>query len=444
MERVSVARMATVKLQGWIHAARGMGAPDSVSTERNRYLSIKDRCMKKYQVGPDTQRMLALGHPWVLADAFTKKWSKVHCGELALLCNEQQQSLATALLDPTDRIVARVLGSPGLKLDRSWWVDRLRQAAALRQQACLHETDVFRLVNGEGDGLPGLTIDRYADYLMVQLYTPAWDGYLPQLVEALKELFQPAGIYRKLRPQETRQLEARRKGKNYSRLLAGTEAPHPLMVRENGLSYHVDLQQGLNTGLFPDQRQHRLDLMRRVAGKRFLNLFAFTGAFSVAAAAAGAKQVTSVDVSGAYLDIARENFALNRLNPKKHYFIVGDVFVELAKTQKSGAQFDVILFDPPSFSTTRNSRFATRNGTSQLVAACLPLLKSGGLLITSSNHQKVDPASYLKELRRGALEAGWELRTIYRGSQPEDFPVSVCFPEGDYLKYVISVCTKGR
>lgn len=400
--------------------------------------------MKKYQVGPDTQRMLALGHPWVLADAYTRKWAGAKCGELALLCDDRQQPLATALLDPADRIVARVLGPPGQKPDRLWMTERLRQAAQLRQQACLHETDVFRLVNGEGDGLPGLTIDSYAGYLMVQLYTPAWDAYVPQLVEALKELFQPPGIYRKLRPQETRQLEAGRQGKNYSRLLAGTEAAHPLLVRENGLSYQVDLRQGLNTGLFPDQRRHRLDLMQRVAGQRFLNLFAFTGAFSVAAAAAGARQVTSVDVSASYLAIARENFALNRLNSKKHLFIVGDVFVELTKMHKNGAQFDVILFDPPSFSTTRNSRFATRNGTSQLVSACLPLLKSGGLLISSSNHQKVDPASYLKELRRGALEAGWQLRTVYRGSQPEDFPVSVCFPEGDYLKYVISVCTKGR
>jgi 23S rRNA (cytosine1962-C5)-methyltransferase len=400
--------------------------------------------MKKYQVGPDTQRMLALGHPWVLADAYTRKWTGAKCGELALLCDDRQRPLVTALLDPADRIVARVLGPPGQTPDRAWMTDRLRQAAHLRQQACLHETDVFRLVNGEGDGLPGLTIDSYANYLMVQLYTSAWDAYLPQLVEALKELFQPPGIYRKLRPQETRQLEADSKGKNYSRLLAGTEATAPLRVQENGLSYQVDLRQGLNTGLFPDQRQHRLDLMQRVSGQRFLNLFAFTGAFSVAAAAAGAKQVTSVDVSASYLEIARENFALNRLNPKKHQFIVGDVFVELTKMQKSGARFDVILFDPPSFSTTRNSRFATRNGTSQLVAACLPLLESGGLLISSSNHQKVDLASYLKELRRGALEAGWELRTIYRGSQPEDFPVSVCFPEGDYLKYVISVCTQGR
>jgi 23S rRNA (cytosine1962-C5)-methyltransferase len=180
-------------------------------------------------------------------------------------------------------------------------------------------------------------------------------------------------------------------------------------------------------------------LMRRAKGKRVLNLFAFTGAFSVAAAAAGAKQVTSVDVSTTYLKQAQENFSINRLNPKRHEFIVGDVFKELAKMAKEGRRFDIILFDPPSFSTTNKSRFSTHGGTARLVAETLPLLEKGGLLISSSNHQKVEMTAYLKELRRGALQVGRELRTIYRGGQPEDFPCPVTFPEGSYLKYVISV-----
>jgi 23S rRNA (cytosine1962-C5)-methyltransferase len=119
--------------------------------------------------------------------------------------------------------------------------------------------------------------------------------------------------------------------------------------------------------------------------------------------------------------------------------MVGEVFAELLKLIQAGERFDIILFDPPSFSTTKKSQFSTRGGTSQLVSATLPLLEPGGLLISSSNHQKVEMADYFKELRRGALEAGAELRTIYRGGQAEDFPVPVSFPEGNYLKYVISV-----
>ena len=395
--------------------------------------------MKKYQVGPETVRMVKLGHPWVIADRYTKQWPTGKVGELIDLVDEKNNHLATALYDPNDRIVARILQFGKFQLTREWLEKKLQQAKQLRHHAGLEDTDAYRWLNGEGDGLPGVTVDRYGDYLMLQLYTPAWDSHLDKLTAALQSVFQPKGIYRKLRPQETRALEAQKKGKEYSRLIAGSAASVPLPVVENGLTYLVDLREGLNTGLFPDQRRNRQELMGRVAGKRVLNLFAFTGAFSVAAAAAGAKRVVSVDVSKKYLQVARDNFSINRLNPKKHEFIVGDVFAELARMQEQQRRFDIILFDPPSFSTTKKSRFSTHGGTTKLAAATLPLLEQGGLLITSSNHQKVSLDDYFKELRRGALQADSDLKTIFTSGQPEDFPCSVSFPEGRYLKFVISV-----
>ena len=395
--------------------------------------------MKKCQVGPETIRMLELGHPWVISDRFTKQWPAGEPGELIALVDEKNHHLATALYDPKDRIIARILGRDKIQLTSGWLEKKLLQAKLLRQHAQLNETDAYRWLNSEGDGLPGVTIDRYGNYLILQLYTPAWDVHLDLLTTAVQRVFQPKGLYRKLRPQETRALEAKRRTKEYSRLISGEPAPVPLHVRENGLNYLVDLREGLNTGLFPDQRRNRLEFSARVAGKRVLNLFAFTGAFSVAAAAAGAQKVTSVDVSAKYLDIARENFAINRINPKRHEFIVGDVFTELTKMQSQQRRFDVILFDPPSFSTTSKSRFSTHGGTSKLVAATLPLLEPGGLLISSSNHQKVSMDDYMKELRRGALQSGDELKTIFTSGQPEDFPCSVSFPEGRYLKFVISM-----
>ena len=162
----------------------------------------------------------------------------------------------------------------------------------------------------------------------------------------------------------------------------------------------------------------------------------------MAAAAAGASVVTSVDASPAYTEWGRANFGANRLNPKRHEFIVGDCLAVLADLARQGKIYDVILMDPPSFSTTAKSRFTTRGGTSDLVAAALPLLPAGGLLIASSNHQKVDVADYLKELRRGALQVGSELRVISLAGQPEDFPYPVTFPEGRYLKY--AVCVKAE
>ena len=394
-------------------------------------------------VGPETARMLELGHPWVVADAWTRKWPAGQAGQVIELCDGQGRLLATALLDPQERIVARVLGRERIRLERPWLTKRLRAAIELRRQhADLGDSDAYRLVNGEGDGLPGLTIDRYADYLMVQLYSPAWRPHLTLVTQVARELLSPVGIYEKTRPRQTRELEAVSDGKSYGRLLDGKPAPQRLEVRENGLTFLVSLEQGLNTGLFLDQRRNRRDLMGRVQGKRILNLFAYTGAFSVAAAVAGASLVTGVDASPGYTEWARANFGANRINPKRHEFIVGDCLAVLGDLAQSAKGYDIIMMDPPSFSTTAKSRFTTRGGTSDLVAKALPLLVDGGLLIASSNHQKVDTAEYLKELRRGALQAGSDLRVISLFGQPEDFPYPVTFPEGRYLKY--AVCVKAE
>ena len=394
----------------------------------------------KWTVGPETVRMLELGHPWVVADAYTKKWPAGKVGQTIELCDEKGRFLATALLDPQERVVARVLARGRIRLDRAWLVNRLQAAIKLRHEhADLSESDAYRLVNAEGDGLPGLTVDRYADYLMIQLYSAAWRPHLKLITQILQELLSPLGIYEKQRPQKTRELEAAGDSKNYGRLLVGSAAPQRLEVCENGLTFLVSLEQGLNTGLFLDQRRNRSDLMKRVGGKRVLNLFAYTGVFSVAAAASGASLVTSVDASPGYSEWAKANFGVNHLNPKRHEFIVGDCLATMGELLKAKKQYDVILMDPPSFSTTAKSRFTTRGGTSDLVAAALPLLGDGGLLMASSNHQKVDLADYLKELRRGALQAGNDLRVISLFGQPEDFPYPVTFPEGRYLKYAVCV-----
>jgi 23S rRNA (cytosine1962-C5)-methyltransferase len=384
--------------------------------------------------------MLELGHPWIIADSYTKRWQAGKPGQIVPLSDDKGHFLAAALLDPQDRIVARVLSRQHMQLDRAWLAKRIQTAIALRHAHTeLGDTDAYRLVNGEGDGLPGLTVDRYGDYLMVQAYCTGWHSHLKLVTQVLQELLAPAGIYEKSRPQKTRELEAISDSKCYGRLLAGTKAPELLKVRENGLTFLISLDKGLNTGLFIDQRRNRRDLMTRTKGKRVLNLFAYTGAFSVAAAAAGASQVTSVDASPSYTEWGKANFDANRLNPKRHEFIVGDCLKALTDLTRQKKMYDIILMDPPSFSTTAKSRFTTRGGTSDIVAAALPLLSNGGLMITSSNHQKVDIADYLKEVRRGALQAGSNLQVISTYGQSEDFPYTVTFPEGRYLKYVVSV-----
>jgi len=388
-------------------------------------------------VGKQTVQMIKLGHPWVISDRFTQKWPAGEVGDLIALVSESGEPLATALRDD-DRIVARVIASKLETLDVAWFKEKIQAAESLRRQHVdLDGTNAYRVVNGEGDGLPGVTVERYDEYLMIQLYSASWERYLPMIIKALQSVFSPKGIYEKFRPQKTRELE--KKGtKRYSRLLCGVAAPDIYHVLENDLTFQVTLAEGLNTGLFMDQRENRRDLMTRVAGKKVLNLFAYTGAFSVAAAMAGASKVTTVDVSPHYLEWARQNFGLNRLNPKRHQFIAGDCFDVMAQ-QVEQQRYDVILMDPPSFSTTTKNKFTTSGGTSRLVTLALKLLEPGGLLITSSNHQKVDLAEYLKELRRGALAAGCGLQVIKTAGQSGDFPYPVTFPEGRYLKYVMAV-----
>jgi 23S rRNA (cytosine1962-C5)-methyltransferase len=394
-------------------------------------------------VGPESVRMLELGHPWIIADSWTKKWPAGKAGDLVELTDGKGRFLAAALLDPGERVVARVLAHDRLCLDKAWLMKRMRAALHMRlMHAHLDGTTAYRLVNAEGDGLPGLTVDCYGEYLLVQLYSNGWRPHLKAITLALQELLQPAGIYEKSRPQNTRELEAVCETKQYGRLLAGTPAPLLLEVQENGLNFLVSLERGLHTGLFLDQRNNRRDLMTRARGKRVLNLFAYTAAFSVAAAAAGASRVASVDVSPASTEWGRSNFGANRLNTKRHDFIVGDCLDVMHELARQGKQYDIIVMDPPSFSTTARGRFTTRGGTSELVAAALPLLPAGGVLIASSNHQKVDLADYLKELRRGALLAGSDLGVISLAGQPADFPFPVTFPEGRYLKY--AVCVKAE
>lgn len=382
--------------------------------------------------------MLTLGHPWVVADRYTAHWPKVIPGGLAELVGVRGDFLGTALVDPGARLVARLLARyQSIDLTRVWFEQRLEAARIARQWLDLGDTTTWRLVNGEGDGLPGLSVDRYGDFLLVQYYTPAWQAHLDTLSQALCATFSPRGIYVKFRPQETRRLEVEHQARG--RLLCGVPAPAEFWVREHGLDYRVDLERDMHTGLFLDQRDNRRRLRRLAAGGRVLNLFAYTGAFSVAAAVGGALQVTSVDIAERYLDRARDNFCRNGIDPADHEFITGDCFAELERLGAAGRCFDLICMDPPSFSTTRKSRFTTSGGTAELVQLALGLLPRGGLLVTSSNLHKMTLEDYLKELRKGCARVARSLQVIEVSGQGADFPFIVGFPEGRYLKYLVSV-----
>lgn len=391
-------------------------------------------------VGRETKRMLSHGHPWIIADRFTSRWPKLECGSLINLQSEEGVYLGTALCEPEARIIARRLSREEITLDENWLMRQFERALQSRRWLQHSDTTVLRLVNAEGDGLPGLTVDRYNEHLLIQYYTLAWVQHLPLVARALQEVFSPLGIYAKHRPQETRKLAGKNKTmrvKGY--LLSGTRASKRLIVHENNLKYFVEIEGGLHTGLFHDQRQNRAEFRRLSAGCRVLNLFSYTGAFSVAAAAGGAALVTSIDASDRYLAWAKENFRLNDISIKPHEFIAGDCFEELDRLHKQGRTYDIILTDPPSFSSTKKSNFTTSGGTSGIIERALKILETDGLLIASSNLQKMLFPDYLKELRKGSDKGSRYLQIIKLAGQAEDFPFTDSFPEGNYLKYVVAV-----
>ncbi|TYO98663.1 SAM-dependent methyltransferase [Geothermobacter ehrlichii] len=394
--------------------------------------------MKRLKVGAETARQLSTGHPWVIADRDTARWPKsLGMGQVVGLESPRGEFLATALAEPGARIVARCLDRQPANIDREWFRRRLRRAVELRR-ACIPSgrTEAMRLVNGEGDGLPGLTLDRYGDWLMLQFYTPAWQPHLDTLAAAIGQELRPRGLYLKFRPQQTRELAAKGGDGDLVRLVAGEPAPELLPVRENGLTFLVRLNEGLHTGLFLDQRDNRRRFQQASRDRAVLNLFCFTGAFSVAALAGGAASVTSVDASRSYLNWCRRHVEANGLPQQRSELVRGDCFQVLGRLAQQGRVFDLVFVDPPSFSTVGRGRFTTRRGTSELVAALLPVVRPGGIIFACSNHQKVDWAEYLKELRRGAAHSGRTLQVLGTWGQGPDFPFAVGFPEGRYLKCV--------
>ncbi len=276
---------------------------------------------------------------------------------------------------------------------------RLGDAASLR--APLHaETSALRLVNGEGDGLPGLTVDLYDRFTVLNVYDPIWLDRLEELGALLLERG-AAGVYLKRRVKGD--LRAVNQGEVASdRPLCGVPAPDPLVVHEGQLKMAVFLGDGLSTGLFVDQRDNHLRCLRWGAEGRMLNLFCYTAAFSVAAAQAGAS-TTNVDLSAKALSRSRDNFLLNGLDPSRHRFFKEDAVRFLRRAVRRKERYSLIVLDPPSFSTVGKSTFSVKGRYREAAALCISLLAPGGKLLCVTNHIATSPRQ-LKHMLRGASE----------------------------------------
>ena len=259
------------------------------------------------------ERALRDGHPWLFADSIRKQSHEGASGDLAVIFDAKRRFLAIGLYDPDSPIRVRVLQHhQQATIDGDWFTERIRAAAQIRAPLLDQDTDGYRLVHGENDGLPGLVIDRYADTLVVKVYTSAWLPHLRDVVAALKIVL----------PHERIVFRASR---NIGPLFDDDAPRDPVIFRENGLLFAADVVRGHKTGFFFDQRENRERVRALAAGRRVLDVFAYSGGFSVYAAAGGASHVTSLDVSAPALDAAVENFRLNDLRVD-HRVLVGDAF----------------------------------------------------------------------------------------------------------------------
>lgn len=378
------------------------------------------------------EKSLLRRHPWVFSGAVARLEGKVGLGETIDIIDAHGKWLARAAYSPASQICARVWSfDRNETIDTDFFIRRLEQAQQWREWLAVRDgLDSYRLIAGESDGLPGVTIDRFSRFLVLQLLSAGADYQRPFLVEALQKLYPECSIY------ERSDVAVRKKeGLPLTQGLISGELPPPLLaIEEHGMKLLVDIQQGHKTGYYLDQRDSRFATRGYVENKRVLNCFSYTGGFAISALMGNCRQVVSVDTSQEALDIAKQNVELNQLDLSKAEFLRDDVFKLLRKYRDSGEKFDVIIMDPPKFVENKNQLSGACRGYKDINMLACQLLNPGGILMTFSCSGLMTTDLFQKIIADAALDAGRELQFIEQFRQAADHPVIASYPEGLYLK----------
>ena len=305
-----------------------------------------------------------------------------------------------------------------------------RIAAARARRRLPEGCTAWRWVHGENDDLPGLRVDVWGQHVTIALDDDSLATILPMVVSVLASYDDVSTIWQTGRPPHDDERPQPMSG----RCLHGEASKGPVVVLEDGLSFEVLPHMGLDAGLYPDMRDIRAWLKPHWRGRRVLNTFAYTGAFSVAAAANGATHVDTVDLATTAIERARRNFELNGLNPDSHGFWAEDTFTALDRFRRAQQSFDVIVVDPPSFAHGPNGVWSVEQGLSRVLAGCLRILAPGGWILVATNQGSLSPRDFQKLIKAASLKTSRRLRLIHQGSPPHDVPASLDFPESRYLK----------
>lgn len=370
-------------------------------------------------------------HPWVFSGAIGRREGSPQPGDIVDVLDDAGRFLARGYYNPRSQIVVRLLTwNPNEAIDDTFWYMRLGASMARREALGVDaDTTAFRLVYAESDGLPGLVVDLYEDWVVMQALTLGIEARKEALTALLREVLAPKGIIERsdvdVRSQEGLPLQAG--------MLYGEAPTAPVTVRENGLRFGVDLLRGHKTGFYLDQRENRRKVAAYAPGARVLNAFAYTGGFGVYAASAGAGRVTNLDSSADALRDAEANMQRNGLATPTES-IQGDAFQVLRRLVAQGEEYDLVVLDPPKFAFSKGQLTAATRGYKDINMLGMRLLRAGGTLATFSCSGLVSEDLFQKVLFGASVDVGREVRIVERLGQAGDHPVLLTFPEAAYLK----------
>ncbi|MFH1654466.1 MAG: class I SAM-dependent rRNA methyltransferase [Pseudomonadota bacterium] len=382
---------------------------------------------------PNRDVPVRAGHPWIFSNAIERA-PDINAGSIVKVVSSSGVCLGIGFYNPNTSIRVRIISRyPDESINADFFVKRFKDLDAAKRKFLPPDTDGFRLVNSDADWLPGLIVDCYRDVFVFQVHSAGMENFKSEIVDALKKSFDCKAIIERS-DVGVRKIEG---------LPAGETKVHfgdvesPVEFLENGVKFFADVLHGHKTGFYLDQRDARSATMSLSRGKRVLNLFGYTGGFSIYAALGGAKEVTTVDVSNHALELAVKNFQFNGLKPEEYKFIEADVFDFLSDVKTLKGKYDLIVCDPPAFTKSfKNVPQALKTYTT-LNRSCLELLEPGGIMITSSCSGVISEEEFSNSVRIAAGQSKRDVVILDRVGQPFDHTQRLAFPEGRYLKTMI-------
>ncbi len=371
-----------------------------------------------------------LGHPWIFGNEIDKVDDKAEPGDILSVYTYNKKFIGKGYFNPHSQIAIRLLTrDKNEEVNENFFFEKIKKAWAYRQK--LGYIENCRLVFGEADGLPQLIIDKFNDYFVIQTMAFGMEVWKPAIVIALEKLFSPKGIYER-NDVPIRELEGMTQQKGF----LSKEFDTNIIIQENGLKFHVDIENGQKTGYFLDQRDNRRAIQNIVKGADVLGAFTYTGTFEIHAAHYGAKHVLGIDISANAVEQATKNAALNGLSDKCN-FETANAFDSLKQWSTEGKRYDVVMLDPPAFTKTRANVEKAIAGYKEINLRGMKLIKPGGFLVTSSCSNLVSPELFIQTIAMAAKDAKRTIRQVSFQTQAADHPIIYGLENTQYLKFLI-------